>query len=106
MAGVIGIRVDARKQAWPKEPMLQITPKTPIRRIIENLEPNGIGVVSDTALHDPDVIALWFGESDLTTPDFIRDGARRALDGGKTFYTNTRGITPLREAILTFPPTT
>ena len=82
--------------------MLQITPKSPIRHAIRTLEPNGIALVSGIALHDPDVIALWFGESDLVTPPFIREAAKRALDEGKTFYTNARGITPLREAILAF----
>ena len=37
--------------------MLQTTPKTPIRPSIQTLEPNGIALVSGTALHDPDVIA-------------------------------------------------
>src|SRR5579871_3995660 len=82
--------------------MLQVRPRTPIRHAIETLEPNGIALVSRTALHDPDVIALWFGESDLVTPAFIRDAAKRALDDGQTFYTNARGITPLREAIRAF----
>jgi aspartate/methionine/tyrosine aminotransferase len=79
--------------------MLQTPYKSPIRPAIRTLEPNGIALVSGTALHDPDVIALWFGESDLVTPAFIREAAKRALDEGKTFYTNARGITPLREAI-------
>ncbi|HEX4078210.1 MAG TPA: aminotransferase class I/II-fold pyridoxal phosphate-dependent enzyme [Rhizomicrobium sp.] len=82
--------------------MLQTAPKSPIRGAIRTLEPNGIALVSGTALHDPDVIALWFGESDLVTPVFIRDAAKRALDEGRTFYTNARGITPLREAIRAF----
>ena len=82
--------------------MLQTIPKTPIRPSIQTLEPNGIALVSGAALHDPDVIALWFGESDLVTPAFIREAAKRALDEGRTFYTNARGITPLRDAIRGF----
>jgi aspartate aminotransferase len=82
--------------------MLQTTPKTPIRPSIQTLEPNGIALVSGAALHDPNIIALWFGESDLVTPAFIREAAKRALDEGRTFYTNARGITPLREAIRGF----
>ncbi|MGH6887775.1 MAG: pyridoxal phosphate-dependent aminotransferase [Rhizomicrobium sp.] len=82
--------------------MLQTTPKSPIRPAIRTLEPNGIALVSGTALHDPEVIALWFGESDLVTPAFIREAAKRALDEGRTFYTNARGITPLREAIRAY----
>jgi aspartate aminotransferase len=73
--------------------------KSPIRPAIENLEPNGIGLVAMMALGEPDLIPLWFGESDLVTPTFIRDAAKKALDDGKTFYSSSRGILPLREAI-------
>ena len=74
----------------------------PIRPDIESLEPNGISVVAMTALGEPDLIPLWFGESDLVTPAFIRDAAKTALDEGKTFYSAARGILPLREAIRDF----
>ena len=53
-------------------------------------------------LGNPDVLPLWFGETDLVTPDFISDAAIQALDDDKTFYTNARGIQPLREAIAAF----
>jgi aspartate/methionine/tyrosine aminotransferase len=66
--------------------------KSPIRPAIERLEPNGIGLVAMMALGDPDLIPLWFGESDLVTPGFIRDAAKKALDDGKTFYSSSRGI--------------
>ena len=74
----------------------------PIRPDIESLEPNGISVVAMTALGQPGLIPLWFGESDLVTPAFIRDAAKTALDEGKTFYSAARGILPLREAIRDF----
>ncbi|MGZ5998189.1 MAG: aminotransferase class I/II-fold pyridoxal phosphate-dependent enzyme, partial [Rhizomicrobium sp.] len=76
--------------------------KSPIRPAIENLEPNGIGLVAMMALGEPGLIPLWFGESDLVTPDFIREAAKKALDDGKTFYSASRGILPLREAIRDF----
>ena len=75
---------------------------TPIRPAIENLEPNGIGLVAMTGLGEPDLIPLWFGESDVVTPAFIREAAKQALDEGKTFYGPSRGILPLREAIRDF----
>ena len=75
---------------------------SPIRSTIRSLQPNGIALVAGVALGEPDVIALWFGESDLPTPDFIRDAAKAALDEGRTFYTNARGIAPLRTAIQDF----
>ncbi len=73
-----------------------------IRPEIRALELTGIGKIAVGALDDPDVIPLWFGESDIVTPAFIRDAAKRALDEGKTFYSYTRGHRPLREALLRY----
>jgi aspartate/methionine/tyrosine aminotransferase len=75
---------------------------SPIRAAIEALEPNGIGLVAMLGLGEPDLIPLWFGESDLVTPSFIREAAKQALDDGKTFYSQSRGIPPLREAIRAY----
>ncbi len=75
---------------------------SPIRPAIEALEPNGIGLVAMLGLGEPDLIPLWFGESDLVTPSFIRDAAKQALDDGKTFYAQSRGMPVLREAIRAF----
>jgi len=47
-------------------------------------------------------VPLWLGETDLVTPPFIRQAAIKALEDGKTTYTNARGILPLREAIAAF----
>ncbi|MCS6780855.1 MAG: pyridoxal phosphate-dependent aminotransferase [Geminicoccaceae bacterium] len=72
---------------------------SPIRPEILALEPSGIGKVAADHLDDPEIIPLWFGESDLVTPSFIRDAAKAALDAGKTFYGPTRGHVPVREAL-------
>jgi aspartate/methionine/tyrosine aminotransferase len=74
----------------------------PIRPTIRELQPSGIGQVTALGLGNPDVLPLWFGETDLVTPPFIRDAAIQALEDGRTFYTNARGIQPLREAISDF----
>jgi len=74
----------------------------PIRAAISALEPQLIADVSKLALGDPKVIPLWFGESDVATPEFIRRAAKEALDRGETFYTHTRGIPPLREALADY----
>jgi len=71
----------------------------PIRDEIRALELSGIMKIAATALEDPEVIPLWFGESDLVTPEFVRRAAVRALEAGRTFYAHPRGIVPLREAI-------
>jgi len=76
--------------------------KDPIRPAIRDLEPSGITKVTALGLGNPDVLPLWFGETDLVTPPFIRQAATKALEDGRTFYTNARGILPLREAIRDF----
>ncbi len=76
--------------------------KSPIRPVLSQLRPNGIVEVASLGLDRPGLIPLWFGESDMVTPAFIRDAAARALADGKTFYTWARGIPELRQAIAGF----
>ena len=45
------------------------------------------------------VLKLYFGESNLPTPQFIKDAAARALADGHTFYTSNAGYPSLRQAI-------
>ena len=66
---------------------------------IRDLPVSLIREVSDLGIGQPGVIPLWFGESDLTTPDFICQAAKKALDAGDTFYQPNAGIDPLRAAI-------
>ncbi|WP_425065676.1 pyridoxal phosphate-dependent aminotransferase [Reyranella sp.] len=55
-----------------------------------------------TVFGDPDVVPLWFGESDLVTPDFVRNAAAKGLQVGETFYTWQRGIPELRSALSAY----
>jgi aspartate aminotransferase len=71
----------------------------PVRAEIRDLLPSGIGLISSRGHDRNDFIPLWFGESDLVTPQFIRDAAKAALDEGRTFYTPARGLPRLREGI-------
>ena len=79
-----------------------MTAPDPIRAPIRALDLSGITKVSMLGLGNPDVLPLWFGESDLVTPPFIRKAAIDALEDGKTFYTFARGIPQLRQAIADF----
>lgn len=45
------------------------------------------------------VLRLYFGESNLPTPEFIKQAAVDALAGGYTFYTENAGLPSLRRAI-------
>jgi aspartate/methionine/tyrosine aminotransferase len=46
-----------------------------------------------------DVVHLEFGEPDFEAPAVVRDAAEKALKDGRTKYTHSLGILPLREAI-------
>lgn len=46
-----------------------------------------------------DVIALSAGEPDFDTPAHVREAAIRAINAGKTRYTNVDGIAELKEAV-------
>ena len=50
---------------------------------------------------DP-VLRLYFGESNLPTPPFIRQAAQRAMDEGYTFYSENAGLPSLRKALSTY----
>lgn len=47
-------------------------------------------------------IRLWFGESDVPTPEPICAAAMRALAAGETFYAPRRGLPELREALAAY----
>jgi aspartate/methionine/tyrosine aminotransferase len=49
-----------------------------------------------------DVLPFWFGESDQSTPPFIREAAIASLRGGETFYSENLGRPYLRQAISTY----
>jgi len=70
-----------------------------VRPSIAEMPEQRIGAVAMTAINDPDVIPLWFGESDMATPQFIQDAAVTAMQAGHTRYVSRRGVTPFREAI-------
>lgn len=46
-----------------------------------------------------DVIALSAGEPDFDTPRHVKDAAIRAIEAGKTKYTNVDGIPELKQAV-------
>ncbi len=63
---------------------------------------SGIVEVVNFAREREDLIALWVGEGDLPTPDFICQAANRSLAAGETFYTYQRGIPALRQALADY----
>lgn len=61
-------------------------PEQRIRAQIQDLDTENIAELARKAGSIQDVVPLWYGESDLVTPEVVRDAAKRALDDGRTFY--------------------
>lgn len=54
---------------------------------------------ADMAREGKDVVSLAAGEPDFDTPEHVREAAIRAINEGKTHYTNVDGIPELKEAV-------
>jgi aspartate/methionine/tyrosine aminotransferase len=66
------------------------------------VEHSRIRELAEIAMGMPGVLRLYFGESNLPTPEFIKDAARRALAEGYTYYTENAGLPSLRRAIAAY----
>lgn len=68
----------------------------------KSLPESGIVEVMNYGRRREGTVALWAGEGDLPTSDFISDAAARSLKSGETFYTWQRGIPELREQLALY----
>jgi aspartate/methionine/tyrosine aminotransferase len=50
----------------------------------------------------PGVLRLYFGESNLPTPDYLKSALDKAVRDGYTFYTENAGLPSLRRAIASY----
>ncbi|HWD15070.1 MAG TPA: pyridoxal phosphate-dependent aminotransferase [Casimicrobiaceae bacterium] len=75
------------------------------RSAVRALAASRIRDIANVAMHDPEVLAFWFGEPDEVTPAFIRDAATQSLAHGETFYAQNFGIPELRDAIARYVST-
>src|SRR5260370_41767952 len=55
--------------------------------------------LAEIAMSMDGVLKLYFGESNLPTPEFIKRAATKALADGFTYYTANAGLPSLRRAI-------
>jgi len=70
-----------------------------ISRRASSIALSGIRKIVEYAKGLHDVIFLNVGEPDFSTPEHIREAARKAMEEGFTHYTPIQGIPELREAI-------
>src|SRR5579872_3262990 len=73
-----------------------------MRAAIRDISSSRIAEISALGFGDPEVVALWYGESDLPTPAFIGAAASAAIEGGHTFYTYKAGLPQLRQVIAEY----
>ncbi len=66
---------------------------------IQNVPHSRIRELAEVAMCMDGVLRLYFGESNLPTPDYIKQAAIQALADGYTFYTENAGLPSLRRAI-------
>src|SRR5438876_7156154 len=58
--------------------------------------------LADIAMSMDGVLKLYFGESNLPTPDYIKRAAQKAMADGYTFYTENAGLPTLRKALARY----
>jgi len=73
--------------------------KPRLAQSVQAVPQSRIRELADIAMSMDGVLRLYFGESDLPTPQYIKDAAIHALRDGYTFYTENAGLPSLRAAI-------
>src|ERR1017187_5481597 len=66
---------------------------------VEMVPRSRIRELAEIAMTMDGVLRLYFGESNLPTPEYIKQAANRALADGYTFYTENAGLPTLRAAL-------
>src|SRR6476620_1617720 len=66
---------------------------------VQSVPRSRIRELAEVAMSMDGVLRLYFGESNLPTPDYIKQAATKALADGFTFYTENAGLPSLRRAI-------
>jgi aspartate/methionine/tyrosine aminotransferase len=69
---------------------------------VENVPHSRIRELAEIAMSMDGVLRLYFGESNLPTPAYIKEAAVRAMNEGFTFYTENAGLPSLRLAIAEY----
>ncbi|MFN8486512.1 MAG: pyridoxal phosphate-dependent aminotransferase [Caldilineaceae bacterium] len=71
----------------------------PLAPSLAQIQPSRIRELADVAFGMEGVYKLHFGESNMPTPQYIKDAATRAMNDGFTFYSENQGLPSLRTAI-------
>src|SRR6201993_705130 len=58
--------------------------------------------LAEIAMGMDGVFKLYFGESNIPTPDYIKRAAQKAMADGFTYYTENAGLPSLRKALARY----
>jgi aspartate/methionine/tyrosine aminotransferase len=68
----------------------------------QNIAHSRIRELAEVAMQMDGVYKLYFGESNLPTPDYIKRAAQKAMADGFTFYTENAGLRSTRKALARY----
>ena len=82
---------------------------SPLTKLDPAVAPSALAVphsrireLAEIAMSMEGVLKLYFGESSLPTPEFIKRAAQKAMADGYTFYTENAGLPSLRKALARY----
>jgi aspartate/methionine/tyrosine aminotransferase len=78
---------------------LEATSAVPLASSLARITPSRIRELADVAFGMEGVLRLQFGESNLPTPQFIKDALAQAVADGYTYYSENGGLPSLRGAL-------
>jgi aspartate/methionine/tyrosine aminotransferase len=67
-----------------------------------SVPPSRIRELAELAMGMDGVLKLYFGESNIPTPDYIKRAAQKAMADGFTYYTENAGLPSLRNALARY----
>src|SRR5271157_4848807 len=95
-------RRSARAGRVSPAPSARISLMPRLARSVENVPHSRIRELAEIAMSMDGVLKLYFGESNLPTPEFIKRAAQKAMADGFTFYTENAGLPSLRKALARY----
>lgn len=94
-----GIRAECLIDNWKLE---TFTPAAAVADSVTRVPHSKIRELAEIAMGMPGVLRLYFGESNLPTPDYLKQALERAVRDGFTYYTENAGLPSLRQAIASY----
>lgn len=73
-----------------------------LNKFVQQAPPNLIRTFSDEIAAIEGLLFFNIGEPDFATPEVVKEAAKVSIDANQSFYTHSRGLVELREAIQAY----